>query len=86
MGNKLCKSMMLILIIFIPVLFSFANAQDTPDEVRLRKRFQDVHTAMGAKDAKTWYDMSTPYGREKTLEEFKKNKRIDEKSIQVRMM
>ena len=85
MRNRLSKSMMLISIIIIPILFSCASAPQAPDEARLRVRLQDVHTAMGAKDAKTWYEISTPYGREKTLEEFKKTNKIDEKSIQVRM-
>ena len=85
MRNKLYKSMALISIIVIPILLSCASTSQAPDEARLRLRFQDVHTAMGAKDAKTWYEISTPYGREKTLEEFKKAKKIDEKSIQVRM-
>ena len=85
MRNRLSKSMMLISIIIIPILFSCASAPQAPDEARLRDRLQDVHTAMGAKHAKTWYEISTPYGREKTLEEFKKRKQIDEKSIQVRM-
>ena len=85
MRNKLYKYGVLISAIIIPILFSCASTQQVPDEVRLRLRFRDVHIAMGAKDAKTWYEMSTPYGREKTLEEFKKRKQIDEKSIQVRL-
>ena len=63
----------------------FSCASDPNIKIRLMERFQDVHAAMGAKDAKTWYEISTPNGHEKTLEEFKKSNQIDEKSIPVRL-
>jgi len=89
MENKLIKSWRIILIIVIPTLFSCASTQHTtqeaPDEVRLRSRIQRFHIAMGAKDFKTWYEMTIPYSREKTLEDFKKSWGIDDKSPEVKM-
>jgi hypothetical protein len=73
--------MMVISIIIFPILFSCGSTQHTPDEARLRLRFQDFHIAMGSGDAKTFYEMTTPSFRtEKWLEDIKKGMEKDKKS------
>ncbi len=81
MRNKLYKSMLMISIIIIPILFSCASAQNTPDEVRLRLRFKDFHIAWWSGDVKAYYELTTPRFRtEKQLEDIKKGMEKDKKS------
>ncbi len=85
MVDKLHRFRLMLSIIFISILFSCASIPQAPDEARLRLRVQILHNAICASDAKTWYEMSTPsYRRGETLEEFKKSRKIDEKSVPLR--